>query len=213
MLTIGFVDDDINFIESLTNYLECDKDIQCTLKAPNSKRLIKQFKYKPEFNLDILFLDLNLGDESGLDLIYQIRKKLPNTEIIIFSVNENPDVLIKSFCLGATGYLLKESTNEEIRAFIHIVQKGGAAISPKMAKKLVSYFAPQKSTESSTFTDREHQILKLMAEGWEYKRVADKVNLSIDGVRFYIKSIYKKLNIHSKAELIKLYSNGNIPFD
>ncbi|MBE2189264.1 MAG: helix-turn-helix transcriptional regulator, partial [Candidatus Kapabacteria bacterium] len=61
--------------------------------------------------------------------------------------------------------------------------------------------------------EREIQILKLMSEGWEYKRVADKVNLSIDGVRFYIKSIYKKLNIHSKAELIKMYASGKITID
>lgn len=213
MYTIGFIEDDLLFIESLITFLESDKEIKCVLKAPNSNRFLKQFKYEPDFSINLLFLDINLGEESGLDLLANIRKKLPTTEIIIFSVNENPDTLIKSFCLGATGYLLKESTFDEIRNFIQIVQKGGAAISPKMAKKLVTYFAPQKSVENSTFTDRELQILKLMAEGWEYKRVADKVNLSIDGVRFYIKSIYKKLNIHSKAELIKMYASGKIPLD
>lgn len=213
MYTIGFIEDDLNFIESLIAFLESDKEIKCVLQAPTSSRFLKQFKYKPDFNLDLLFLDINLGEESGLDLLTNIRKKLPSTEIIIFSINENPDILIKSFCLGATGYLLKEATFEEVKQFIQVVRNGGAAISPKMAKKLVTYFAPQKSNDNSKFTEREIQILKLMAEGWEYKRVADKVNLSIDGVRFYIKSIYKKLNIHSKAELIKMYASGKITID
>lgn len=213
MISIGFIDDDINFVDSLITILENENDIKCKLKSQNFNQFLKQFKYNPDFNIDILFLDIHLEDASGLDFLAKIRKRLPLTEIIIFSVNENPDILIKSFCLGATGYLLKESTFDEIKAFIKIIQNGGAAISPRMAKKLIVYFAPQKNLNNNTFSDREHQILKLMAEGWEYKRVADKVNLSIDGVRFYIKSIYKKLNIHSKSELINMYLSGKISLD
>lgn len=204
-MNIGIIDDNEDFLSGLSNALESLPNIQCPVKAKGSERFFKYFKYEPELVLDIVFLDINLEGESGLDLIPKVKKKFPDSEVIIFTVNEDSDSLIKSFCLGATGYILKDTPMGEVGGFIQTIAEGGSAISPRMARKLVQYFAPSQKTVDTVFNERELQVLKLLAEGWAYKEVADKVGLSVDGVRFYIKRIYKALNVNSKSELIKVY--------
>jgi DNA-binding NarL/FixJ family response regulator len=204
-MNVGIIDDQEDFLDSLSEYLSTLPNVKCPVKAKNTDRFFRYFKYEPTLHLDIVFVDLNLGNESGLDAIPRIKKRFPQSEVIIFSVNEDADTLIKSFCLGATGYILKDTPLSEFEGFINTIAEGGSAISPRMARKLVQYFAPSPRVMENLFNEREHQILKLLAEGWAYKEVADKVGLSIDGVRFYIKRIYKALNVNSKSELIKVY--------
>lgn len=211
MTTIGIIDDDPNFTENFCEFMDTLKDVKCIIRASDSTRFYRYFKYEPDYKIDIMFVDIRLGLESGLDLIPKIRRKIPEAEIIIYTIDEHQDTLLKAFCLGATGYLLKETPFAELPNFIEIIKSGGSVISPRMAKKLIGYFAPPKPDTESLFNERELQILRLLAEGWEYKQVADKIGLSVDGVRFYVKRIYKLLNVRSKNELMKLASNRQLP--
>lgn len=209
MFTAGIIDDDSNFADNLCANIN-RYGAQCLIKAKSSERFFQYFKYEPNAGIDILFLDVKLDNENGLDVIPKIRKKLPNVDIIMFTMVEDADTLIKAFCLGATGYLLKGIMYEEFERHLNILQSGGAAISPRIAKKLIHYFSPPQSNMVSPFNEKEKQVLKLMAEGWSYKEVADKTGISVDGVRFYVKRIYKSLHINSKSELIRMYMDGKI---
>jgi DNA-binding NarL/FixJ family response regulator len=211
MTTIGIIDDDPNFTDDFCDFINTLKDVKCAIRAIDSNRFYRYFRYEPDTKIDIMFVDIKLGIESGLDLIPKIRRKIPEAEIIVYTTDEHQDTLLKAFCLGATGYLLKDTSFSELPYFINIIKAGGSVISPRMAKKLIGYFAPPKPDAESLFNERELQILKLLAEGWEYKQVADKVGLSVDGVRFYVKRIYKALNVRSKNELMKLASNKQLP--
>ncbi|RDB06059.1 response regulator transcription factor [Runella aurantiaca] len=210
MINVGIFDENTVFLDTFYDYISTLPNVTCVIRAQDSERFFRYFKYESQLTVDILFLDAGLNTDQGIEIIQRIRRRLPLTEIIIYTVNEDADVLFKALCMGATGYILKETPLSELSVFIQIIKEGGAVVAPRMAKKLVEYFAPPKSHSESLFNPRELQILKLLADGLTYKQVAKKVNLSVDTIRFYVKRIYKILNIKSKNELMKLAYNKQL---
>lgn len=125
----------------------------------------------------------------------------------MFTVHEDEDYLTKAFCRGATGYLLKDTDMQTLSEYIYVLKKGGSAISAKIAQKLVQLVYAQQPP-LAILNEKEYEVLKLLAEGWSYKLIADRAELSNDGVRFYIKRIYKALNVHSKGKAIRRFYRG-----
>lgn len=212
MVNIGIIDNDDIFREKFYDYITTIPNVKCVVRAKNYERFLKYFRYEFDIVIDIIFFDINSEHASGLDFIPKIQKKLPLAQIIVYTHNEGNETLIKALCMGASGYLLKDTPFSELEKSIQIIKESGSIITPRMTTKLIGYFAPPKSSPESLFNDRELQVLKLLAEGWEYKQVADKTNLSINGVRFYVKRIYKILNINSKNELMRLSANKQLLF-
>ena len=111
----------------------------------------------------------------------------------MYSVDENYHQLMMAFKLGASGYIVKKFDSHYLKEFFHILAKGGAAISPEMAKKLINSIKEESqiNTISKKLSEIELQILTFLAEGWTYQYIADKMNLPIDNIRYYIKKIYR----------------------
>jgi DNA-binding NarL/FixJ family response regulator len=202
MTTIALVDVNPLIVQQFISHFQNLANIQIVTTAQNIEEFETNLTNKPV--LDILFLDINLPNETGLAALPRLKTLLPDTNIIMFTDNEDSDSLLTAFFNGATGYILKNTAIEDLSAYIEIVKKGGSAISAKMAQLLIDALR----TDPTLFTmlnEKERQILDLLAEGWSYKLIADKINLSVNGVRFYMKRIYKALNVNSKGEAIHLY--------
>lgn len=159
---------------------------------------------------DVLLLDIGLkGGMSGLHGIRPIKQKFPETEIIMLTTFDDSERVFKALCAGATAYLTKRTPFKKIVEAIHTVHRGGSYMSPSIARKVIEHFSPKKTT-NAMLTPRQLQIAEGIIEGLSYKLIADKLLIKTETVRDHIKSIYRKLGIHSKTELIKKRIDGEI---
>jgi len=118
------------------------------------------------------------------------------------SVYEDPDRIFSALRAGASGYLLKRSTPEEILKAMREVQMGGGAMSGEIARKVIRYFRDQRTNhaEVEELTPREREVLELVVHGLANKEIADRLNLTVEAVRWHLKHIYQKLHVHSRTE-------------
>lgn len=205
MIKIAIIDDDFELLSHFSAYFSDNPEIKLVKIATTVGNFFAT--NIPSDAIDILFLDISLPEETGLEALPRIKEKYPHTDVIIFTIHEEFEALIDAFSKGASGYLLKKTSIPDLYAYIQIIIKGGSAISASMAQKLIKHFDnPAKIGDiTTTLNEKEYQVLKLLSEGWSYKLIATKAELTIDGVRYYIKRIYRALDVNSKGEAIHAF--------
>lgn len=156
----------------------------------------------------VVFMDIELPGRSGIEATKLIREKYPHIKVLIQTVFNDNDKIFNALCAGASGYILKSDSPEKQIEALHEVYKGGASISPGIAKKVMNFFiqknvvlVPPEATDYN-LSLREKEILSLMLNGHQLKSIADKTFISYETVRTHVKHIYKKLHVASKAEAI-----------
>jgi DNA-binding NarL/FixJ family response regulator len=153
---------------------------------------------------DVLLLDIDLPGTSGADGVGLLKEKYPSIEILMLTVHAEEDKVFDSICNGACGYLLKETPPARLLEAISEAHNGGAPMSPEIARKVVTLFQktgpPQKIDHQ--LTPQEVRLLKLLVEGYSYQGAADRLNISVNTVRDYIRSIYDKLHVHSRSAAV-----------
>lgn len=205
-IKVGIVEDEHEIRDMLIYFIDQQPDIQCVLEADSVESFFRKVDDVPQ--LHVLIQDIGLPGMTGLDAIRRIREKLPRTEILMYSIYDDSDRIFKALCAGASGYILKNTRLEDIRRSILDVHNGQAAMSPSIAKKVIAYFRPQKT--ESQLTDKELMVVQLLTDGLSYKMVADRMQITMNTVRFHIRNIYDKLQVHSKAEVISRNLKGDI---
>ena len=205
-IKVGIVEDEHEIRDMLIYFINQQPDMECVLHADSVESFFIALADVPQ--LHVLIQDIGLPGMSGLDAIRKIREKLPRTEILMYSIFDDSDRIFKALCAGASGYILKNTRLEDIRRSILDVHNGQAAMSPSIAKKVIAYFRPQKT--ESQLTDKEQMVVQLLTDGLSYKMVADRMQVSMNTVRFHIRNIYDKLQVHSKAEVISRNLRGDI---
>ena len=153
---------------------------------------------------DVLLLDINLPRMSGLDAIPLIRSRWHHSKIIMLTILEDEYNIMTAIKNGADGYILKKTNPQRILEAIQQVYEGGAALTPMVAKQVLSFFNPLQKTEqpASVLTRREHEILSYIVSGITNERIATELFISTQTVRNHIKNIYEKLQVHSKAQVV-----------
>lgn len=153
---------------------------------------------------DVLLLDIELPGMLGSEGVRLFQQQFPALQIIMLTVYAEQDRIFESICNGACGYLLKETPPAKLLESIREAHHGGAPMSPEVARKVVQLF--QKTGPPEKFeqqlTPQELRILGMLVKGDSYQRAADKLNISLNTVRDYIRSIYDKLHVHSKSEAV-----------
>jgi DNA-binding NarL/FixJ family response regulator len=157
---------------------------------------------------DVILMDIDLPGRSGIEATRIIKGLYPRAEILILSVFEDDDKIFDAVCVGASGYLLKKTPPSVILEAIEEVHRGGAPMTPMIARKILR-MVPREKTKNPIWdelTTREKEVLESLAKGNSYKMVATELQLSIDTIRTYVRKIYQKLHVHSIAEaLAKTY--------
>ena len=152
---------------------------------------------------DVILTDLGLPGIQGVDLVATLRRLLPDTPIMVLTVHGEDHYVFDALCAGACGYLLKDVEPSRLLAAIREVHLGGAPMSPEVARRVVSMFQKFASPRSeSGLSERELQVLRLLAEGDSYKTCADRLAVSIDTIRFHVRRIYERLHVHTKSEAV-----------
>ena len=153
---------------------------------------------------DVLLLDIHLPGMSGSDGIGLLKAKYPSAQILMLTVNADEDSVFESICNGACGYLLKNTTPAKLLEAIGETHRGGAAMTPEIARKVIKLFQktgpPEKLDEQ--LTPQDMRLLKLLVEGHTYQGAADLLKISIHTARNYIRNIFDKLHVHSKSEAV-----------
>lgn len=159
-------------------------------------------KEKPQ----VILMDLNMPVVGGLEAIRLVREMDGDVKIIVLTVFEDNEKVFTALQCGADGYLLKKSPPNELLDSIRKVMKGGAPLTPAIARMVVNFFRNdelQEDKKSIKLTAQETKVLRLLSKGNSYKMIADHLFVSIDTIRSHIKNIYKKLQVHSKSEAVQ----------
>ena len=153
---------------------------------------------------DVLLLDIHLPGTPGSEGVRLLIEKSPRTQVLMLTVYAEEDKVFESICNGACGYLLKKTPAVKLLEAIREAFEGGAPMSPEIARKVVTLFRrtgpPEKLDQ--VLTPQELRLLQLLAQGHSYNAAGSELNISINTVRNYIRSIYDKLHVHSKSEAV-----------
>jgi len=157
---------------------------------------------------NVILMDINLPGMSGIECVARLRKELPDAHVIMLTIYEDSERIFEALKAGADGYLVKTSPTSTLLAAIEDVYMGGSPMSSHIARQVVRQFrqpdAPPDETKS--LSPRERETLELLASGYAYKEIADKMSIGSETVRTYIKGICKKLHVRNRIEAVARYS-------
>ncbi len=161
---------------------------------------------------DVIIMDIDMPGKTGIEAVKEVKQVHPDVEIIMHTVFDDDDRIFNAIKAGATGYLLKNKGLTTLLDSIRQVYEGGSPISPAIARRILisNTNETKKLPNDHALSQKEIQILELLAQGLSYKMVGDKLDIKLDTVRTYIKRIYEKLHVHSVTEAIhKVYIDKN----
>ncbi len=159
---------------------------------------------------DVALCDLGLPDGSGVEVVQALREKQPDAQSVVVTIHDDDDHLFPALQAGAFGYLLKEQSREQLAEQLHRISQGEPPLSPSIARRVIQYFAaqarqqPQQPVDNVTphvqLTERENEVLLRVAKGFTLPEIGVQLNLSRHTIADYVKQIYRKLNVSSRAE-------------
>ncbi len=210
MAVIGIVEDNVKIRDLIQRYLDMQDGLECPVAVDSVEEMLV-FLDK-HMQPDVILMDIQLPGMSGIKGMEVIKDKYPDVDIIMLTIYHDSHKIFDSLKAGASGYLLKHTSLPEIREAIEMLLKGGAPMSPQIARKVITHFNDQKPKKNpdSMLTSREQDIVNGLVDGLSYKMIADRFDISIDTVRAHIRNIYKKLHVNSKAEVIAKSLRGEI---
>ena len=201
-LRIAIVEDDAGFrrgLESLINFTPGYDCVGAYFSVEDALRRLAPGA------ADVLLLDINLqGGMSGSEGVRLLRERSPSTHVLMLTSLAEEEKVFESICGGACGYMLKKSRPDELLKAIREAHDGGAPMSPEIARKVITHFQrlPPPEEVEAELTPQEVRLLQLLSDGFSYQKSADQLNVSINTVRNYIRSIYEKLHVNTKSEAV-----------
>ena len=199
-INVAIVEDDRATREGLGMLINGTSGFRCRMTFRSVEDALRSTNEAP----DVLLLDIDLPGMRGTDGVLLFKQKYPSVQILMLTVYAEEDKVFESICNGACGYLLKETPPAKLLESIGEAHRGGSPMSPEIARKVVTLFqktGPPEKIEGR-LTPQEMRLLKLLVEGYSYQGAADRLNISVNTVRDYIRTIYDKLHVHSRSEAV-----------
>ena len=198
-------DDHTILREGIRMLLNSQPDMHVVGEAMDGREAVEKARaLKP----DVILMDIAMPSLNGLEATKQIRREDPNARVLVLTMYESDEYVAQMLEAGATGYVLKKVAGSELVSAIHAVYQGEAFLYPSITKRLVQDYLRRIETDqeritSDNLTDREREILQLIAEGHTSKEIADLLTLSVRTVQNHRAHIMQKLGIHDRGDLIK----------
>ncbi|HQR31692.1 MAG TPA: response regulator transcription factor [Blastocatellia bacterium] len=204
-IRVAIVEDDRSLREGLGLLINATSGYNCQHSYGSVEEALRDINDDGDQNLpDIMLLDIHLPGMLGSDGVKLFREKFPTMQVMMLTVYAEQDKIFESICNGACGYLLKKTPPAKLLEAIREAHEGGAPMSPEIARKVVMLFQntrlPEKIDEQ--LTQQEIKLLQFLSDGHSYQSAAGQLNISVNTVRNYIRSIYDKLHVHSKNEAV-----------
>ena len=195
------VEDDRGLREQLIKILETAADMKCAGAYASAEEALPQIAKKMP---DVILMDIKLPGMSGIECLTLVRKFAPDVHTIMVTVYEDSERIFRALKAGANGYLVKSSPPKILLAAIRDVSTGGAPLSSHIANKVVRHFhlIGNSPHEAENLSPRENEVLELLASGFIYKEIGDKLNIGTETVRTYVKNICQKMHVRSRLEAV-----------
>jgi DNA-binding NarL/FixJ family response regulator len=200
-IRVAIVEDNHALRESLSQLIGGSPGYTLAGDWPNCSGMLSGVK---EAKPDVVLMDIQRPGMSGIEGVSRLKQMMPGVEVLMLTVFEDEEKIFDSICAGASGYLLKRTPPAALLEAIQEVKAGGAPMTAKIARRVLHSFqqTDTRRAEQTNLTDREQQVLAGLVKGYTYQVIAGQHHLSIDTIRSHVKSIYRKLQVNSKAEAV-----------
>jgi two-component system, NarL family, response regulator LiaR len=204
-IRILIVDDHAVVREGLAAIISTKPDLRVIGEASNGEQAVQQARALAP---DVILMDLQMPVKSGLEAIREIRQENPHARILVLTSFADDDQVVAAIQAGVLGYMLKESASRELLEAIRSVYRGESPMHPAVARKLVLGLNKPAPVEGNPLTERETEVLKLLARGWSNQAIADELNISQATVHFHTGNILSKLQLENRTQAV-LYALRN----
>lgn len=201
---ISIVEDDTSVRQLLAEQINQAEGFCCVSQHPTTQSALAQL---PALKPAIVLVDINLPDLSGIECVRRLKPLMRETQFMMLTVYEDSDHIFKALEAGAIGYLLKPTPGNKLIAALRQICQGGAPMTGYIARKVVQSFQETAAGKTAPgnldgLTERELDVLRLLARGFFYKEIAETLGVKISTINTYIMRIYEKLQVHSRARAI-----------
>ena len=198
-IKVVLVEDDEQVRENLATLIRETKGFECAGTFGSGEQALESM---PRRAPDVVLMDVNLPGMSGVECVRLLKSRFPDVQVVMLTVYDDSDRIFQALQMGASGYLLKRSTTDEILRAVEDVHRGGAPMSSYIARKVVQSFRRQgpSNKPAENLSRRETDVLTYLAQGYSNKEIATALGLSPETVRGYLKTIYSKLHVRSRTE-------------
>ncbi|MFN0031909.1 MAG: response regulator [Flavobacteriales bacterium] len=207
-INVGLVEDHADIRQGLSFIIGSSDDFACSAYA-NAEDALEAFETARP---DVVLMDINLPGMSGIECTRIIKEKYPQVNIMMCTSYEEDEKVFSALSAGASGYILKRAAADNLLDAIKELNEGGSPMSSMIARKVVASFRKTPADHSSTaefqLTQRENEILDLLAQGLRNKEIADKLFVSVNTIRKHVYNIYEKLHVQSKIEALNKTGRG-----
>jgi DNA-binding NarL/FixJ family response regulator len=210
---IALAEDNMVNRNTFMQKLKVTDNLQLVFSAANGNECLEQLKGLPHQSLpQVIFMDLEMPELDGIETIRIAKSLYPQIHFVVLTVFDDDEKIFEAIKAGASGFLLKHEPAAVLQdAIISVLEFGGAPMSPAVARKTLKILSNATTAAEVTpgalpavITDREQELLQYMVNGWDAKRIASALNISVLTVRKHIANIYEKLHVNSKAQVISL---------
>ena len=209
-ILVSIVEDHESLRQLLAEWVGQAPDMKLGRTYPDAESALADL---PQHPADVVLMDINLPGLNGIECVRQLKALLPATQFVMVTVYMDADRIFKALAAGATGYLLKRSSHMELLQAIREVAAGGSPMSRNIARLIVEKFhtAPPMSPDVERLSDRELEVLRLLARGQCNKEIAAGLNLSFHTVHTLVRRIYEKLHVHTRREAVARFHQAGQP--
>jgi DNA-binding NarL/FixJ family response regulator len=203
-ISVAIVEDNAEICEGLEQVIRGAPGFQFACSCRNSATALRKI---PAAKPDVVIMDIGLPDGSGIECTAQLKRLVPDVQILMFTVYEDSEQIFRALAAGASGYLLKRVSPAELLHALREVAGGGVPLTGEVARKVIASFRPEPPPAAKTakLTQREETVLEQLASGRSAKEIAAQLDISPDTVNAHLKHIYQKLHVRSRIEAVIAY--------
>ncbi|MHB9008296.1 MAG: response regulator [Limisphaerales bacterium] len=200
-ITVSIVEDDPGLRESVAQYIDAARGFRCIGAHASGEEAVKRIPVEAP---SVVVMDINLTGMDGVECTRRLKAAVPSVQILMLTVFDDTEQIYRALAAGASGYLLKRVPPPKLLEALREVHGGGAPMSGPIARKVVQSF--QKPAAAGDDTDalspREREVLECLAQGLLYKQISERLGISVDTIRTYIRRIYEKLHVRNRTEAV-----------
>ena len=202
-ITTAIVEDIRDIREGLTTLINFTEGFTCNGSYRSMEDAIPKIKGNVP---DVLLSDIGLPGMNGIEGIRILKDLYPDMTVLMLTVYDDDERIFDAICAGATGYLLKRTAPAKLLENIREAVEGGAPMSPEVASRVIKLFREVRPPERVDYdlTPHETRLLKLLVDGHNYTTAAEELNVSFNTIKFHMRHVYEKLQVHSKSEAVSL---------
>jgi DNA-binding NarL/FixJ family response regulator len=200
-INVSIVEDSDKFRETLARILNRSEGFRCISQYPNAEDALKAL---PQDKPEVVLMDINLPGMNGVECVRKLKEVMPTLQVMMLTVYEDTENIFNALAAGATGYMLKRTSRDELLEAIREVHRGGSPMTTHIARKVVLSFqrAAPAASPTENLSPREQEVLDCLAKGFLYKEIAEKLQISYETVHTYIRRIYEKLQVRTRTEAV-----------